>query len=355
MALIFHWGQVFPKARILIQMDYPDVCLFFRKSRPGSNFSIEASFDTMLKVFKAEMGYTPTVVQAPTYSNRVWPRIQITLAAARAQREINHLTGDIHFAILGFPKRGSILTVHDCGFMRRRNPLSRYFLWLFWLKLPVAHAQVVTAISEATKAELIHFTGCDPAKIRVIPTIIKTHFTPQPKPFPDQKPRILHIGTAPNKNLLRHIEALAGIDCTLHIIGKISAEVQSHLQHSAIDYHNEWDLTDAQVQAAYHDCDLLLFASTLEGFGMPILEAQTVGRPVVTSNLSSMAEVAGDSACLVDPYSVESIRAGVLRVMEDAAYREQLLAAGFKNILRFRPEAVARAYGEVYGEVKSEK
>ena len=336
-------------------MDYPDVCLFFRKSRPGSNFSIEASFETMLEVFKVKMGYTPRVVEAPTYSNGLWPRLRIAWAAAQAQGAINHLTGDIHFVILALPQRGSILTVHDCGFMRHPNPVARWLLWLFWLKLPIAHAQVVTAISEATKAELIRFTGCNPAKIRVIPTIIKTHFSPQPKAFPASKPRILHIGTAPNKNLLRHIEAIAGIDCTFHIIGKLSAEVQQKLEAHHIDYYNEWDLSDAQVQAAYHNCDLLLFASTLEGFGMPILEAQAVGRPVVTSNISSMPEVAGTAACLVDPLSVASIREGVLRVIQDAPYREALIATGFENIKRFQAETVARAYGELYEEVKSEK
>lgn len=308
----------------------------------------------MLKAFKAEMGYAPTVVEAPTYSNGIWPRIQIALAFRRSRRQINHITGDIHFAILALPKRGSILTVHDCGFMRHPNPVARWFLWLFWLKLPIARVQVVTAISEATKAELIRYTGCDPAKIRVIPTIIKTHFSAQPKPFPAAKPRILHIGTAPNKNLLRHIEAIAGMDCRLHIIGKLSDEVQQKLQAHHIDYLNEYDLTDAQVQAAYHNCDLLLFASTLEGFGMPILEAQTVGRPVVTSNLSSMPEVAGTAACLVDPLSVASIREGVQRVIQDARYREGLIAAGFENVKRFQAETVARAYGEVYGEMRDE-
>ena len=336
-------------------MDYPDVCLFFRKSRPGGNFSIEASFGTMLSVFPKVMGYTPKTFEAPTYSNGIWPRVQASLAVRRGGHHINHITGDVHFVVLALPRRGSILTVHDCGFMRHPNPLARWFLWLFWLKLPIAHAQVVTAISEATKAELIQFTGCNPAKIRVIPTIIKTHFSVQPKAFPASKPRILHIGTAPNKNLLRHIEAIAGIDCSFHVIGKLSAEVQQKLQAHHIDYCNEWDLTDAQVQAAYHNCDLLLFASTLEGFGMPILEAQTVGRPVVTSNSSSMPEVAGTAACLVDPLSVASIREGVQRVIQDAPYREGLIAAGFENVKRFQAETVARAYGELYGEVKSEK
>jgi glycosyltransferase involved in cell wall biosynthesis len=335
-------------------MDYPDVCLIFRKSRPGGNFSIEASFDTMLEAFKAQEGFSPTVVEVPTYSNGLWPRIQIARAVCRSRRAVNHITGDIHFAVLGLPKKGSILTVHDCGFMQHRNPLVRYLLWLFWLKLPIAHAQVVTAISESTKADLIKFTGCDPSKIRVIPTIIKNHFVARSKPFSAQKPRILHIGTAPNKNLLRHIEALQGIDCLLHIVGEISPAVEAHLNAFKIDYYNEWNLSDQEVRAAYYQSDLLLFASTLEGFGMPILEAQTVGRPVITSNISSMVEVAGNSACLVDPYSVESIRAGVLKVIGDARYREQLVAAGFKNILRFQPEAVARAYAELYEELSGD-
>lgn len=336
-------------------MAHPEVGLFFRKALPEGNYSIEASFLTMLEAFEPLMGYRPEVVVAPVHSMGFWSRIQIVRALRKARRKVNHITGDIHFAILAFPSRGSILTVHDCGFMDHRNPVARFILWLFWLKLPLAHAQVVVAISEATKADLIRFTGCRAEKIRVIPTLIKTHFTPSPKSFPVQKPRILHIGMAHNKNLLRHIEALAGIDCTLHIIGKISAEVQAHLQDFAIDYYNEYDLTDAQVQAAYHDCDLLLFASTLEGFGMPILEAQTVGRPVVTSNLSSMPEVAGTAACLVDPLSVASIREGVQRVIHDAPYREGLIAAGFENVKRFQAETVARAYGEVYEGMKNEK
>lgn len=336
-------------------MSHPDVCLFFRKPLAEGNYSIEASFSTMLEAFEVVVGYRPQVVEVPVYNGGIWPRIQIALATGKARRAVNHITGDIHFAVLGLPKRGTILTVHDCGFMGHPNPLARFVLWLFWLKLPIARAEVVTAISEATKADLMRFTGCRAEKIRVIPTIIKNHFAPSPKEFPVQKPRVLHIGMAHNKNLLRHIEALAGIDCHLHIIGKINAEAEERLQARQIDYSNTWDLSDAQVQAAYHQCDLLLFASTLEGFGMPILEAQTVGRPVVTSNLSSMAEVAGDSACLVDPYSVESIRAGVLRVVEDAAYREQLLVAGFKNIQRFQPEAVARAYGELYAELSGKK
>jgi glycosyltransferase involved in cell wall biosynthesis len=76
-----------------------------------------------------------------------------------------------------------------------------------------------------------------------------------------------------------------------------------------------------------------------------------VGRPVVTGNLSSMPEVAGEGACLVDPYSVEAIRDGVMRVIRERSYRENLVSQGFRNIGRFSPEAVAREYENLYARI----
>lgn len=332
-------------------MNYPDVLLIFRKSHPNGNFSIEASFAAMLAEFPRVAGYSPSTMESPQRSKGLWPRIQTTLAVRRNRRHINHITGDVHFVTLALPKKGTILTVHDCGFMNHPKPLMRWMLWLFWLKLPVHRSAVITAVSEATKQDLIRHTGCKPEKIRVIPTVIKTHFKAHLRPFSTVGVRILHIGTAPNKNLSRHIEALEGINCTLHIVGKLSEEVLGKLAKHRISYINGCNLSDDEVQAAYHECDMLLFASTLEGFGMPILEAQTVGRPVVTSNISSMPEVAGTAACLVDPFLVESIRAGVLRVIENAEYRSALIRAGFENTQRFKAETVAMAYAELYTEL----
>jgi glycosyltransferase involved in cell wall biosynthesis len=102
---------------------------------------------------------------------------------------------------------------------------------------------------------------------------------------------------------------------------------------------------------SYVECDMLAFPSTYEGFGMPILEAQAVERPVVTSSVASMPEVAGEGACLVDPFDVASIRAGVLRVMHDAAYRQSLVVAGRRNCARFSPREIAEAYARVYREI----
>ena len=110
-------------------------------------------------------------------------------------------------------------------------------------------------------------------------------------------------------------------------------------------------LTDEELVQAYRSCDMVVFASLYEGFGLPILEAQAMGRPVITSNFGAMREAAGDGALLVDPYSVEAIREAVLRIKREPALREDLIAKGRENAERFRAEAVAARYAELYRNV----
>jgi glycosyltransferase involved in cell wall biosynthesis len=114
-------------------------------------------------------------------------------------------------------------------------------------------------------------------------------------------------------------------------------------------------LTDEELVEAYRRCDMVVFASLYEGFGLPILEAQAMGRPVITSNFGAMREAAGDGALLVDPYSVEAIRDAVLRIKREPALREDLIAKGLRNAERFRAEAVAERYAEVYREIAAKR
>jgi len=164
-------------------------------------------------------------------------------------------------------------------------------------------------------------------------------------------PRILHIGVTPNKNLERVAQALQGIACTLVVIGPLSPSQKAILSAHGVACENHFNLSRAELLTQYQRADMLLFASTYEGFGLPIIEAQAVGRPVITSDLCSMPEAAGGAACLVDPYDVAAIRQAVLRVMEDHEYRDDLIARGLVNVERFRASKVAAQYAQLYRTV----
>jgi len=166
---------------------------------------------------------------------------------------------------------------------------------------------------------------------------------------------VLQIGTGPyNKNVSRVAAALDGIPCRWVIVGRLSAEQVADIESHNIEYENHLDLGDEALLATYQQADMLVFASTYEGFGLPILEANAVGRPVVTSTLYSMPEVAGDAACFVDPYDVACIRAGIQRIINDANYRDRLVQAGYRNIERFRPSVIAEQYSNLYRRIYRE-
>jgi glycosyltransferase involved in cell wall biosynthesis len=269
------------------------------------------------------------------------------------QREVNHVTGDINFIALALKGKRTILTNHDCGYVVRTRGLRRWRLWLLWLKLPVRRVAAITTVSSQIKEEVIRYTACAPDKIRVIPNPVPLLFSHCPKPFNSGHPRILQVGTAANKNLPCLIEALAGLKCTLVIVGKIDSDVQGKLEGARTVYENYVDLSEAELRRQYEQCDLVAFASLYEGFGLPILEAQAVGRPVVTSKLQPMCDVAGDAAVLVDPMDAQSVRAGIDRIVSDAALRARLIDRGLQNVDRFHPRRVAQQYLDLYQEILS--
>ncbi len=273
------------------------------------------------------------------------------LDAAKHQSQINHITGDVHYLALALDGRRTLLTIHDCAALERLHGWRRAVLKFFWFTLPMRRARLVTVISESTRRELLRHVHCDPAKIRVVHDCVGNDFVPTPKQFNAVEPEILHLGTAANKNLERLAQALVDLPCKLNIVGALTAGQLELLKCCKIRYSNTPRATDAEVLRAFQNCDMVAFVSTYEGFGLPIVEANAIGRPVITSNILSMPEVAGGAACLVDPTSVESIRRGILRVWQDASYRQSLVEAGLENLKRFSPQKVADQYASLYCEL----
>ena len=325
-----------------------EVSYFFRKKRLHA-FSIESLFDNVQTQVAETTGIKANKVEVPSIRN-----IFVNIFKSRSsQSQINHITGDIHYVSLGMKKRNTVLTIHDCVFLTKYNKTNlKYWLFkFFWYQLPMWRANTITVISEKTKRELINLTGVNANKVKVVPNFFDPRFEFAPKKFNAQKPRILQIGTKENKNIHNLAKALKGVNCELHIIGSLDVETQLILQENKIDFKTHTNLSFDQLKHQYELCDMVVFASTYEGFGLPILEACAVGRPLVTSRISPMDEISDDAACKVNPYNILDIRRGILNVIENETYRDQLVNNGWKMRYKYSITNITNKYTELYEEV----
>jgi glycosyltransferase involved in cell wall biosynthesis len=321
---------------------------FFRKKRKSA-FSIEELFEVILLNLPHNLQYkTCHLPEEGAKPQVIWKN---GLFARKQQSEVNHITGEVHYLAFFLPKEKTILTIHDLRPLYRGNLLKRFILKQLWFYGPVKAAGYVTVISETTRKDLLkHIPGIE-KKVHVIPNCLSPVFTFSLKAFNTELPRVLHLGTKENKNLERLIKALEGVRCHLRIIGPLNEKQEELLKEHEITYSCDANLNQEQIVAEYKSADIISFVSLQEGFGMPIIEAQATGRPVVTSNTSSMPEVAGEGALLVDPENVEDIKKAIIRLIEDEQLRRDLIEKGQKNIQRFQPKAVAAKYAELYRKI----
>jgi len=322
------------------------VLQIFRKRNP-SFFSIEKVFALIQPGLekKALLSY----LLLPHYTRglvSVFRNLRFIKRTASA--DIFHITGDTHYAVLALPASRTILTIHDCVFLHSTGGFKRKVLKWLLLDMPVNRSALVTTISEFTKQEILRFTNCNADKIVVIPNPVNSNIYFQQKDFNAEKPVIFFIGTTPNKNLERVAAALRGLRCHLLILGNPTTAQQSVLAENQIEFSTRFNISEADLALLYAQSDIVLFPSTFEGFGLPILEAQKAGRVVITSTTEPMKTVAGKGAILADPYSISSIREAFSLCVTARDIRETCIAEGFINIKKYEAEAVASAYFSLY-------
>lgn len=324
------------------------VVQFMRKPEVG-HFSMERLFQDVRNSFSADVEVV--TYRCPFKSQGVWRRIFSAFRSALNQGDVNHVTGDVHFLSIFMRRSRTILTIHDCVTLERLSGFRYRIFWFLWYWLPAKRSKVITVISESTKQELESHLGHDNWPIVVIPDPVSPAFRGIPKAFNSECPVLLQIGTKKNKNIENVAASLAGIRCHLVIVGKLSLEQKDILDQHRVPYECHVNVSDQRIIELYESCDIVMFASLYEGFGLPILEAQAVGRPVITSNLYSMPEVGGGGACYINPYDVSSIRTAVEEIIESEAFRAKLVAAGFRNVQNYKASAIAEKYTALYRQV----
>lgn len=325
------------------------VKLFFRKPRAGFR-SIEELFRIIVNEEKSTQYEILEVPEKRISLTNILKNLKFAFAN---RGRVNHITGDVQYIALA-TGRNTVLTIHDCNSVLSGSWYKMVLIKLFWFWLPALMVKRITTISSASKKELERIIPFARKKIRVIPNPYNPALLEkqEDKVIKTSKPIILLLGTKSNKNLERTIEAMERLPYILHIIGELSIHQKDLLERYKIDYGSYFNLPYDEVTKLYHQCTAVCFTSTYEGFGMPIIEAQLVGKPVITSNIEPMTWVASEGgACFVDPNSIANIREGVLKVMENIGYRQQLIDAGRLNVQRFEPKKIAGMYEEVYDEI----
>lgn len=327
--------------------------VYFNMNTQSGAVSIKTGFtpliETLSQKHKVEFWEVPYIGSNPIkmIKNILFVRRHSTKTG------INHITGDIHYGIIGLLGRKSVLTIHDDYAIRtaRKGWLDKIFKWIFWIVLPIQLADAVVCTNDSVKRSIYRIYKSK--KLQVIThQAVPEGLYPKGKTFDKECPTILQIGTDTNKNLETTLEVIRGLHCKLMVLKEMTIEQEAKAKQYQINYVNKYNLPFKEVIRMYDESDIIVFPSLFEGMGAPIYEGQAAGKPVITTNRDPMNWVAGDGAVLLDdPKNIDEYRMKLFKIINDDDYRQEIIKNGIENAKRFSLDKVVSSYMELYSEV----
>lgn len=253
----------------------------------------------------------------------------------------------------------TVLTVHDLTHLHYYGSAKRAYYNV--LMKPLFHkASHIVTVSDFTRDEFLEWSKLPEEKVTTILNAVSPVFTPDGPAIRLDRPYILYAGNRRSyKNVDGLIRAFAasGLSAQGYVVGLTgsrSEELAQLEQELGLQAHIHYFgfVPDEDLPALYRGAHALAFVSMYEGFGLPILESMASGVPVLTSNVSSMPEVAGGAAILVDPHDIASITNGLINVVGNDAKRHELIAKGLQRAAQFSWDHAAAAYWTLFSQLK---
>jgi glycosyltransferase involved in cell wall biosynthesis len=302
----------------------------------------------------------------------LWKNIFFPISLLSDKIDLVHIPS---YSAMWFPPCKSVVTIHDMIFAKHPEWAAnkkQYIRFKYYVKKTAKKADAIIVVSKTSKKEVIELTGVPEEKIyvtylaadkiyKVQDNIDKLGRIKQKYSF--DKKYILYVGSIhPRRNLERLLKSFAllkkrtNVPHNLLLVG-LSFSPKEKLFQKAKELDLEKDIKylgyvpDEDLVSLYNFADIFVYPSLYEGFGIPVLEAMACGTPVITSNISSLPEVSGDAAYLIDPYSIEEIYSAMQSILFNKEVRNKLVKKGFERTKNFDWKKTAEQTFYVFNEV----
>lgn len=238
--------------------------------------------------------------------------------------------------------RNRIVSIHDISFYTHPEWFSKFYRTYYQVLTPIFArlSKKIITVSEFSKSEIKTWLKIPDEKFLIIHNAVSTSFNSYKTELKaSNKKYILTVASLdPRKNFERLVKAYHNCniqhEISLKIVGKgsklFNITLTPEILENSLGY-----VSDEQLVNLYRNAELFVYPSLYEGFGIPPLEAMSFGCPVILSDIPVFRELYGDSVCYVDPYSTDSIGKGIIRVLSDKTYRDELIIKGYEKSKEF--------------------